>query len=370
MNKYLLKLFIGLVWVTLSVPVQAAIQALPTPLVTELVKPWAVVEAPTGILITERGGQVKFIPRDAANGNQLQPAAMTTHDLRPADLLELGQGGLLDLEAINTTAEGVDYWVSYSCGTAAANHTCVAQTRWNGTSFSALEPRFKSMPAKAGGAHFSGRLLALPDGIVLLSVGDGFDYREQAQQLDSQLGKVLQLLPTEPVQASIFTRGHRNVQGLVFDPERQRVLAHEHGPRGGDEINILLEGENYGWPLATHGLDYTGAKVTPYESVAGTAAPLYQWTPSIAPSGMALWRDQIILTSLAARAVHVLDANRLADGDQVLLQAANTRWRDVLVTSDQRILLLSDGANAALYDVTETLENLLLTQPVAHAQAE
>lgn len=362
MNKQMMQWLVGLGWLAASGTVQATSVPLPTPLVTDLAKPWAVVAAPTGILITERSGQVKFIPRDAANGNQLQPAAMTTHDLRPADLLELGQGGLLDLEAIRTTPEGIDYWLSYSCGTAAANHTCVAQTHWNGTSFSNPEPLFKSMPAKAGGAHFSGRLLALPDGRVLLSVGDGFDYREQAQQLDSQLGKVLQLLPTEPVQASIFTRGHRNVQGLVFDPERQRVLAHEHGPRGGDEINILLEGENYGWPLATHGLDYTGAKVTPYESVAGTAAPLYHWTPSIAPSGMALWRDQIIVTSLAARAIHVLDANRLADGDQVLLQAANTRWRDVLVTDDQRILLLSDGTDAALYDVTEMFESLLVTQ--------
>ena len=170
--------------------------------------------------------------------------------------------------------------------------------------------------------HYGGRLAFLPDGTLLLTTGDGFDYREDAQDIASGLGKVLRMnddgSPAAdnpfPVSPWVYSYGHRNPQGLAVT-EQGVIWLHEHGPRGGDEINRIRPGVNYGWPAITHGVDYSGALVSPYTEWPGMAQPAWQWTPSIAPSGLAVgvgdlfpaWRGDLLVGALVAREVRLLD---------------------------------------------------------------
>lgn len=358
----------------------SAALAQPTPVIDGLHKPWGLSELPDGrVLITERHGQLRVISLQQ-HSNALQVDTSITLTVQPGELLELGQGGLLDVLPHPDFANNQKLYFSYSCGTAAANHTCLAIGVLADNQLSDLQPVFRSQPAKQGGSHFGGRLLWLPDSTLLLSVGDGFDYREQAQLLTSHLGKTLRLnddgsapannpfVTVNGARAEIYSYGHRNSQGLVWLPGTNSILSHEHGPRGGDEINILLAGNNYGWPVATFGLDYTGAVVSPYQRLAQVTPPLLQWTPSIAPSAMAIYQDTLLVTALAARELRVIKlpdepdqqqaTTALSWSDQTeqrLLSDMNLRWRNILVTSNGQVLALSDGADAALYDITASL---------------
>lgn len=353
--------------------------AQPTPLIEGLNKPWGLSELPDGrVLITERHGQLRVISLQQ-HSNKLQLDTSATLAVQPDELLELGQGGLLDVLPHPDFTNNQKLYFSYSCGTATANHTCLATGVLADNEVRDLQPVFRSQPAKQGGAHFAGRLLWLPDNTLLLTVGDGFDYREQAQLLNSHLGKTLRLnddgsapatnpfVSIDGARAEIYSYGHRNSQGLVWNPNANSILSHEHGPRGGDEINHLRPGGNYGWPVATFGLDYTGAVVSPYQRLAQVTPPLLQWTPSIAPSAMAIYQNKLLVTALAARELRVIQlpqsdqpqsATQLSWSDQTeqrLLSDMNLRWRNILVTSSGQVLALSDGADAALYDITASL---------------
>ena len=205
-----------------------------------------------------------------------------------------------------------------------------------------------------------------------LTLGDGFDYGEQAQRLDSHNGKIVRLnqdgsVPTDnPFVDSplglpeIFSYGHRNVQGLVVDPDSGTILIHEHGARGGDEINRIVPGANYGWPLATHGLDYTWALVTPFTRYPGIEQPLLHWTPSIAPSGMALytgelfpsWQGTLLVGGLVTRAVQrVVWTGDTATEVEKLFTELNERIRDVRTGPDGALYLLTDSPDGRLIRV-------------------
>lgn len=360
----------------LSWLVAGAALAQPKALVEGLVKPWGLTELPDGrVLVTERQGQLRIISLQTESGS-LQVTQSTKVLVAPDDLLELGQGGLLDVRPHPDFADNQKLYFSYSCGSAEANHTCLAAGVLTNNEIQNVQPLFRSQPAKTGGAHFAGRLLWLPDTTLLLTVGDGFDYREQAQRLDSHLGKTLRLTDNgsapadNPLvgqagaKAEIYTYGHRNSQGLVWNSTTNQILSHEHGPRGGDEINHLVAGNNYGWPIATFGLDYTGAVVSPYQRLPQVTAPLLQWTPSIAPSAMAIYQDKLLVTALATRelrmiqlpgASHQAPPGKLSwseQGEKKLLSELNLRWRNILVTQSGHVLALSDGTDASLYDIT------------------
>jgi len=347
-------------------------QQKPSPLVTSLRKPWALSALPDGrILIGERHGVLRLLsPQALAKGvasQQLQDTQSVPLSL--PEFIEIGQGGLLDVVAAPDFAQSQRLFVSYSCGTASANHTCLVVGQLKQADgelrFENVTRIFQSQPAKSGGAHFSGRIVWLPDETLVLSVGDGFDYREQAQQLDSHLGKTLRLHQDGSVpddnpfvdragaRGEIYTYGHRNSQGLVWDARAQKLIAHEHGPRGGDELNVLVAGANYGWPIATYGLDYTGARVSPFQHLDGVKPPLLEWSPSIAPSAMAIVDDQLIITALASRDIRLLRLPGKGQAQQpsqeTLLADLNLRWRNVLVTQQGQVLLLGDGEHAKLY---------------------
>lgn len=160
---------------------------------------------------------------------------------------------------------------------------------------------FTISPVKDTPVHYGGRIAFLPDTTLLLSSGDGFDYRESAQKGNRLLGKIIRLnddgtipddnpfVAASKVQSAIWSLGHRNPQGLVYDAGRKQVFSNEHGPKGGDEINIIEPGKNYGWPVITYGRDYSGANITPYKKYPGMEQSFVDWTPSIAPSSLAVY---------------------------------------------------------------------------------
>ena len=228
-------------------------------------------------------------------------------------------------------------------------------------------------PLKDTPVHYGGRLAFLRDGTLLLSVGDGFDYREQAQQLDSHLGKLVRLnddgtVPDDnpfvgdaDMLPEIWSYGHRNAQAIVFDTRTQRVYAHEHGPAGGDELNRITRHGNYGWPIATDGRDYSGAAISPFTDYPGTARPLTHWTPSIAPAGMAIVTGDAfpeLEGDLLVAALKSRDVRRLQlEGDDVvsdtpLFGELDERLRDVRVAKDGTIWLLTDSANGRILRVS------------------
>jgi glucose/arabinose dehydrogenase len=294
-------------------------------------------------MVTERPGRLRRIATDGTLSESIGGV--------PAVHAE-SQGGLLEVLPDPAFADNATLYLSFAHGDRKANATRVARARLEGDALVDVTTIYTVMPTKAGSAHFGGRMAWLPDGRIALGLGDGFDFRELAQDPDAQLGKIVAFAP-DGSRFEILSSGHRNVQGLVYDAGSGALYAHEHGPRGGDELNRIEPGGNYGWPLVTHGLDYTGAKVSPFEQLDGFVDPLLVWTPSIAPAGLAVyrgtmfpeWEGDLLVAALAARELRRV---RLKDDgeveQEVLCKALGERLRDVRVAPDGAIWLLTDSA--------------------------
>jgi glucose/arabinose dehydrogenase len=319
--------------------------------------PWSLSFLPSGgFLLTERSGQLVTLGSD---GQVLQKL-----DVNLPDLYAASQGGLLEVLLAEDFAQSGRLFLSYVCGTANANSVCLASANWQENQLTDVKQIFRATPDRRGAAHYGGRMVQLPDQSLVLTLGDGFDYREQAQNKANHLGKIVRLqqdgsVPADnpfvgqaAVAAEIFTLGHRNVQGIVYDAATGKLWSHEHGPKGGDELNLLQAGVNYGWPVATTGIDYTGARISPFTRFTGMAEPVYQWSPSIAPAGMTLYRGEafpqyqgnIFITALAGKALHrlVLDGNKIVE-EEKLLTELDSRLRDVRTGPDGLIYILTDG---------------------------
>lgn len=319
--------------------------------------PWDIAFLPDGgALVSERAGRLRLIDSQG----QLVPEPL-------AGLPELfvsGQGGLHDILLAADFKQSQVLYFSYVCGTPDANHTCLARARLGKQRLENVEEIFRAQPAKSGAAHFGARLSQLPDETLILTLGDGFDYREQAQKLGNHIGTIVRLNPDGSAPANnpfvdlpgalpeIYSYGHRNPQGLFYDSERNRLISHEHGPRGGDEINVIKPGRNYGWPVVTHGLDYTYALVTPFTEHEGMVAPLLHWTPSIAPSGLTVyrgelfpeWQGSLLVGGLASRQVHrVVLTDGGAKEKEILFSELGERIRSVKTGPDGAIYLLTDS---------------------------
>lgn len=328
--------------------------------------PWSLAFLPDGrMLVTERPGRLRML---SAEGDLLPDVL----EGMPA-VFASGQAGLFDVLPARDFRQSRAIYLSYACGTPGANHTCLARAELGDGGLDNVTEIFRVQPAKEGNAHYGGRLAWLPDNTLVLTLGDGFDYREQAQRRENHLGSIVRLNPDGSVPADnpfagsdqyrgeIYSYGHRNVQGLVYDSEGGRLIAHEHGPRGGDEINIIHPGANYGWPITTHGLDYTGARVTPFKEREGIEPPLLHWTPSIAPSGMTLyngdlfpqWQGELLVGGLVTRRVHRVSLeNGKAREVGVLFDELGERIRDVRTGPDGEIYLLTDSPDGRVLRVT------------------
>jgi glucose/arabinose dehydrogenase len=316
--------------------------------------PWSLAFLPDGaILVTERAGRLRVI----RNG-KLQPKPV---EGVPPVLLG-GQAGLFDVILHPDFANNATVYLTYAHGTGAANATRVARARFDGSALLDLKVIFEAAPAKDTLNHFGGRMAFLPDRTFFLTLGDGFEHREQAQNPRSDLGKIVHLTedgrPVSPQSAiataapRLYSMGHRNQQGLAVDASTGRLYETEHGPQGGDELNVIVSGRNYGWPLITYGMDYSGAFVSPYQAYTGLEQPLVQWTPSIAPSGLALyqgdkfpeWRGDLFIGALAFQQLRRIDLDEQGRvlGEDILLTDLNQRIRDVRSAPDGYLYVTTD----------------------------
>jgi glucose/arabinose dehydrogenase len=234
------------------------------------------------------------------------------------EVFAAAQAGLMEVQLDPEFASNQQIYLTYAYGTAKANNTRLAKARLVDGQLQDVQVLFSALPAKAGAAHYGGRLAFLSDNSLVLTLGDGYDLREQAQAPSNHIGKIVRLnrdgsipkdnplLGQAGAAVEIYSLGHRNVQGIVYDTQLQRLYSHEHGPRGGDELNLIEPGKNYGWPLITYGENYGGGAITDKTAMEGMEQPVIYWVPSIAPCGMAFvqnakyegWDGDLIVGSL------------------------------------------------------------------------
>ena len=323
--------------------------------------PWSLVFLTDGrMLVTERPGRMRIVSPD---GEVSAPIAGV-----PA-VHARSQAGLLDVVLGPDFARDRRIYFSYAEPTPGGARTAVARAVLDadGLRLTAVERVFAQNEDPGGGAHWGSRLVFGRDGTLFVTLGDRYSHRDQAQDLGSHLGKVVRIAADGSVPADnpfvgragampeIWSYGHRNVQGAALHPQSGALWTHEHGPQGGDEVNLTLPGRNYGWPVITYGREYiTGFRIGEGSARADVEPPLTQWTPSIAPSGMAFytgdafpqWRGSLFVGALRGSMLMrlSLDGNRVT-GEEKLLRELDHRIRDVRQGPDGLLYLLdeSDG---------------------------
>lgn len=341
-----------------------------TPVVEGLQHPWALAFLPDqqGILITERPGNLRVV----------SPAGKLSAPLSGVpQVWAKGQGGLLDVVLSPSFAEDRLVYVSYAEGGGEDGKagTTVGRGRLSDdlTRLSNFEVIFRQEPKLSTGNHFGSRLVFDRDGYLFIALGEN-NQRPTSQDLDKLQGKVVRIYPDgrvpadnpfvgqDGVRPEIWSYGHRNQQGATLNPWTGTLWSHEHGPKGGDEINLIERGKNYGWPLATHGIDYSSQPISEArgKSAEGTTGPHHVWEKSPGISGMAFydaqrfkpWQHNLFIGALADK-----DLIRLQlDGDKVvheerLLGGLNARIRDVRQGPDGYLYVLTDESNGALYRI-------------------
>jgi glucose/arabinose dehydrogenase len=323
-----------------------------------LVNPWCVAFLPDGtILVTERPGRIRLI-RDGA--------LVETPVAGVPEVYVGGQAGLFDILPHPDFADNGVVFLSYAHGTSKENGLRVARATFDGAALNDLQVLYDAKPLKDSNHHFGARLVFGPDGKLYFSVGEGARYKERAQVMSTSFGAIIRLNPdgTVPVDnpdfgagalPELWTKGHRNPQGLAYDPARDILWETEHGPRGGDEVNIIRKGANYGWPLASYGIDYNGARVTPFTEYEGTEQPFKYWTPSLGASGLAVyygelfpadWQGDLIVGAMARTALHRVDLK----GDEEVGEERyliGERVRDVRVGPDGAIYATTEDHDGA-----------------------
>lgn len=322
--------------------------------------PWAVAFLPDSrMLVTERGGDLRVVSPD---GTVSEPVSGVP------EVAARGQGGLLDV--VLHPAFDANGWIylTYSRPAEDGARTAVARARLSGSTLVDVETIFVAENPGSGGGHFGSRLAFAPDGTLYVTVGERNRGRD-AQNLSNHNGTILRLnddgsIPDDNpfvgqagALPSTYSYGHRNPQGMAVHPTRGEVWTHEHGPKGGDEINLLKPGANYGWPVVTYGRSYAGLPIGEGTTKPGMEPPLHHWTPSIAPSGMAFytgdafpaWQGNLFVGSLKFRNLVrvVLNGTRVV-GQEVLLDGAFGRIRDVRQGPDGLIYVLTDHPNGRL----------------------
>jgi glucose/arabinose dehydrogenase len=338
-----------------------------TTLVRGLDHPWGLAFLPDGrMLVTERPGRLRVVGGDG----RLDPAPVAGLPRVDAQ----GQGGLLDVALHPQYRDnGWIYWSYAQRDARGDNGTEVARGRLAGGPgawrMEGVEIVFRMAPKSGAGFHFGSRLVFDRDGLLYVTLGDRGEMA-RAQKLDDHAGKILRLTgdgrpaPGNPyagdpqAKPEIFSLGHRNVQGAALHPRTGVLWAHEHGPQGGDELNVVRAGANYGWPVITWGVNYvTGTKIGEGAEKPGMAQPVRHWTPSPALSGMAFydgdrfpkWRDDLLLGALRGQAlIRVrLDGEKFV-ADEFMLTGRLPRVRDVRVGPDGLVYLLTDQSDGAI----------------------
>ena len=322
--------------------------------------PWAFAFLPDGrLLVTERPGRMRIVDKDG----KLSPALPGV-----PKVFASGQGGLHDVVLDRGYAENHTIYFCYADPVSGGARTSLARARLvdEGTPrLDDVKVIFRQEGPLSSGNHFGCRIVQAGDGNLFLSMGDHFSPHNEAQNLGNHIGKLIRVRPDGSVPSDnpfvgrsgakpeIWSYGHRNSQGLAMDPASGKLWEQEHGPRGGDEINLIEKGKNYGWPVIGYGIDYSGAKIHESTQKNGMEQPAWYWVPSIAPSGLTFytgslfpaWRGNLLAGALAGQALVRLTL----DGDKVvkeerMLQPLRERIRDVRQGPDGALWLATDSS--------------------------
>ena len=335
---------------------------------TGLVHPWALAFLPDGrLLVTERPGRLRIVTRDGKLSAPLPGVPK---------VFASGQGGLLDVILDRNYAQNRTIYFCYAEPVGGGGRTAMARARL----VDGEPPRLEDVKAifqqegpLSSGNHFGCRIVQMPDNNLFLALGEHFTTRDQAQNLANHLGKIVRIRPDGSVppdnpfigrpgaKPEIWSYGHRNPQGAAINPASGKYWEHEHGPRGGDEINIPQAGKNYGWPVIGYGIDYSGAKIHESTHKQGMEQPIYQWTPSIAPSGMAFytgalfpaWKGNLFVGGLVSEILVrlALDGEKVTKEER-LLRDMGERIRDVRDGPDGALWLLTDNPAGRILRLT------------------
>lgn len=320
--------------------------------------PWGMAFLPDGrLLVTEKPGRLRIV---APDGQLSAPLAGV-----PA-VEAVGQGGLLDVALDPGFAANQIIYLSYSEPADGTAGTAVARARLGGDGLQDVQVIFRQTPKISSRHHYGSRLVFARDGTLFITLGDRGSQRDSAQDLGTHLGKLVRIASDGSVPADnpfvgragalpeIWSYGHRNLQGAALHPVTGELWTHEHGPRGGDEINIARAGRNYGWPVITYGREYHGPKIGEGTSKAGMEQPLHYWVPSIAPSGMVFydgaaipaWRGNLLVGALAAQQIARLE-----------LSAAGSVTHEERIAIGERVRDVEQGPDGAVYVLTDTGKN-------------
>lgn len=328
-------------------------------LMEDLEHPWAVAWLPDGrMLVTERPGRLLLV-----DGERVEEVAGLP-DISPKN-----QGGLLDVAPHPGYDETGWIYLTYSGGDDDGYGTVLFRARLDGTALTDSEELYRQQPFVSGGRHFGSRILFPGDGTLLFTIGDR-GKRSPAQDRSNSIGTVIRLTldgevpPDNPfvdvdgVRPEIYSYGHRNIQGMIMHPETGDIWAHEHGPRGGDELNWIRPSINYGWPEITYGREYaTNRNIGGFEAE-GMEQPVTYWDPSIAPSGLAVytgdrfpgWSGNLFVGALAHQKIQrVVLEGRTVARQETLLENELGRIRDVRTGPDGFLYVLTDASDGALY---------------------
>lgn len=321
--------------------------------------PWSLAFLPDGkFLITERSGRLLLVDKDGSfNVVSGLP-----------EIASVGQGGLLDVIADPRFEINRTIYFSFVAKAPDGYGTEVARAVLEGPSLKDMRVIFKAKPKTSSSIHFGSRLLAAPDGTLIITLGEKGRMRE-AQNPSNHLGSITRINPDGTIpqdnpfanrkgyRPALYTYGNRNIQGIALEPETGTIWVHEHGPKGGDELNILKPGVNYGWPAITYGVDYSGAIISEKTAAPGMEQPVVYWTPSIAPSGMTFyngsafpeWQGNIFIGALVQRHLRrvVLQDEKVVS-QEILLKDLGERIRDVRTSPDGHLYLLTDSKKGRL----------------------
>jgi glucose/arabinose dehydrogenase len=330
-----------------------------------LANPWALAFLPDGrMLVTERAGRMRIVGPDG----KLSPPLAAVPAVRNS-----GQGGLLDVVLDRDFAQNRTIYFCFAEPAGGGGRTAMARATLRADETPGLDDVkiiFRQDGPLSTGNHYGCRIVQARDGNLFLTMGDHFVYRDEAQNLANHLGKIVRVKPDGSVppdnpfvgragaKPEIWSYGHRNSQGAALHPQTGKLWEHEHGPRGGDEVNVPEAGKNYGWPVIGYGIDYSGAKIHESTQRAGMEQPLKYWVPSIAPSGMAFytgdllaaWKGNLFVGALAGQMLVRLEL----DGEKI------TREERLLTNLGERIRDVRQGPDGALYLATDSSSGRIL----------